>query len=64
MGWKNFNIDATVFEVKVIGSMVIHDSEGRFLGASIRKFQETMDPSVLELISIQEALSWVKDRGR
>ncbi|XP_074374517.1 uncharacterized protein LOC141714920 [Apium graveolens] len=57
-------VDAAIFsELENSGiGIIARDHHGSLLEAMTRRFNEVMNPSMVEVIAIKEALSWAKDK--
>lgn len=64
VGWFKINVDAAVFEFDGAVSAAVRNWNGLFMGGFVRRHQGVIDPTVLELLTIREALSWLKERNK
>ncbi|WCJ44078.1 hypothetical protein M5689_024770 [Euphorbia peplus] len=64
-GMLKMNVDAALFSnpISVGFGFVLRDENGAFMAAKNGGFLWNSDPSLVEALSIREALSWIKDRG-
>lgn len=60
--WIKLNVDAAVFTSSGAISVVMCNQYGNFVGGFAVKIDHIIDSSVLELMAILEALTWLKDR--
>ncbi|KAL6534051.1 hypothetical protein OROHE_013884 [Orobanche hederae] len=65
VGFMKLNVDAVVFGASATASFgcVLRDAVGGFVAACCGAVAFQSDPTMVEVLSIREALSWIKDRG-
>ncbi|CAH9107109.1 unnamed protein product, partial [Cuscuta epithymum] len=62
-GWCKMNVDAARDHTGSWFGWAVHNSSGDFVGGGIKSGRGSCSSLEADLLSIREALSWIKDQG-